>query len=70
MKFGQLMSKIEELLINKELKTLNKKQFQFFPLRTDFNLKYIPIDTKTIVELLFENIKSKNTGNKTKNDYY
>lgn len=40
------------IFMNLEIEKLNKKQFQFFPLRNDFNLKYIPIDSKIIVDLL------------------
>ena len=39
------------MFMNNIIEKNNKKQFQFFPLRTDFNLKYIPIDTKIIIEL-------------------
>lgn len=35
------------------------KMFQFFPLRTDISPKFIPIDTKTIVELFIDEDKNK-----------
>ena len=56
------------ILMNREIKLLGKKQFQFFPLRTDFNLKYMPIDSVIIVDLLFENIKTKDDNDKIKDD--
>jgi len=56
------------ILMNREIKLLGKKQFQFFPLRTDFNLKYMPIDSVIIVDLLFKNIKTKDDNDKIKDD--
>ncbi len=41
-----------------ELK-IETKSFQFFPLRTDIIVKYIPIDTKSIVEIFVKNDKVK-----------
>ena len=43
-----------------EIEKQGTKSFQFFPLRTDIIPKYIPLDTKSIVELFVD---------KNKNDY-
>ena len=40
-----------------ELEKLETKSFQFFPLRTDITQKFIPIDTKTLVELFIKKDK-------------
>ena len=40
------------IYMNIQLEQLEAKLFQFFPLRTNIIPKYIPIDTKSIVELL------------------
>ena len=40
------------IFMNLEIEKLKKKQFQFFPLRNDLNLKYIPIDSAIVVDLL------------------
>ena len=42
-----------------ELKQLEVKSFQFFPLRTDIIPKYIPIDTATLVDLMIDKDKNK-----------
>ena len=34
-----------------QIEELGTKSFQFFPLRTDTTVKYIPIDTKSIIEI-------------------
>ena len=34
-----------------EIERLETKSFQFFPLRTDITMKYVPIDTKTLIEI-------------------
>jgi hypothetical protein len=36
-----------------ELEKLGVKSFQFFPLRTDIVPKYMPLDTKTLIELFY-----------------
>jgi hypothetical protein len=41
-----------------ELEDKETKLFQFFPLRTDIIPKYIPIDTKSIIELLIKTNKN------------
>ena len=41
-----------------EIEKLNTKAFQFFPLRTNIIMKYIPIDSKSIVELFIEEDKN------------
>ncbi len=33
-----------------EIEKLNTKSFQFFPLRNDIIMKYIPIDTKSLID--------------------
>ena len=45
--------------MNVELEKIEGKMFQFMPLRTDIVPKYIPIDTKSLVEIFAKN----------KNDY-
>ncbi len=42
-----------------ELEKLETKSFQFFPLRTDIIIKYIPLDTKSIVEIFVKSDKVK-----------
>jgi len=42
------------IFMNLEIEKLKKKQFQFFPLRNDLNLKYIPLDSVIIVDLLMK----------------
>ena len=42
-----------------ELEKLEVKSFQFFPLRTDIIVKYIPLDSKSIVEIFVKNDKVK-----------
>lgn len=41
--------------INKELEKLEGKQIQFFPLRTNIYPKYIPLDTKALIDLFIKN---------------
>jgi len=41
-----------------ELEKLEVKSFQFFPLRTDIVGKYIPIDTKSLIELFVDENKN------------
>jgi len=43
-----------------ELEKLEVKSFQFFPLRTDIVGKYIPIDTKSLIELFVDENKNEN----------
>ena len=38
--------------MNIELKRMDRKMFQFFPLRTENILKHITVDTKTLIEIL------------------
>ena len=42
-----------------EIEKLETKSFQFFPLRTDIIVKFIPIDTKSIVEIFVKSDKNK-----------
>jgi NifB/MoaA-like Fe-S oxidoreductase len=55
-----------------ELEKLEVKSFQFFPLRTNIAPKYIPIDTKSIIEILINKeilkILGFNNENELKND--
>ena len=45
------------IYMNTKLEKYGRKMFQFFPLRKNIIPKYIPIDTKSIVEILFtENV--------------
>jgi hypothetical protein len=41
-----------------EIEKLETKSFQFFPLRTDIVPKYIPIDTKSLIELFIDEDKN------------
>ena len=41
-----------------ELEKLEVKSFQFFPLRTDIVGKYIPVDTKSLIELFVDENKN------------
>lgn len=41
-----------------EIEKLGTKSFQFFPLRTDATIKFIPIDTKSLIELFIEKDKN------------
>lgn len=47
------------ITMNKILEDKSLKQFQFFPLRTDITAKYMPLDTKAIIEIMIENDKVK-----------
>ena len=42
-----------------EIEKIGTKSFQFFPLRTDITPKFIPIDTKSIIELFINEDKNK-----------
>jgi hypothetical protein len=59
-----------------ELEKQKTKSFQFFPLRTDIIPKYIPIDTKSIIELFVDENKNdylidiENTKNSLWNKYF
>ena len=46
------------IFMNLEIEKLGYSQFQFLPLRTDFNLKYIPLDSKAVIELFIDNNKN------------
>lgn len=41
--------------MNTELEKIDGKMFQFMPLRTDIIPKFIPIDTKTLIEIFVKN---------------
>ena len=41
-----------------EIEKLGTKSFQFFPLRNNIILKYIPIDSKSLIELFIEEDKN------------
>ena len=45
------------IYMNIELENNKQKMFQFFPLRTNIIPKYIPIDTKSIIEILVDEKK-------------
>src|SRR3990170_5744349 len=51
--------------MNLELEKLKKKQFQVIPLRTEKVIKNIPIDTKSLIELLVKKVKG-DKGEKSK----
>ena len=51
-----------------ELERLEVKSFQFFPLRTNISPKYIPLDTKSLIELLVDKEKIKELGKNVKQD--
>lgn len=42
-----------------EIEKENTKSFQFFPLRTDIVIKFIQIDTKSLIELFIKEDKGK-----------
>ncbi len=50
------------IYMNIELEKLEKKMFQFFPLRTEIKPHYIPIDTKSIIELFVSENKNDYLG--------
>lgn len=54
------------IYMNIQLEELECKMFQFFPLRTNIIPKYIPLDSKSIVELLFDKNLNEYLGNITK----
>lgn len=37
-----------------EIEKIGTKSFQFFPLRNNIILKYVPIDSKSLIELFIE----------------
>jgi len=51
-----------------EIEKFETKSFQFFPLRTNIKPHYIPIDTKSICELLIDDIGLINLNVNNKND--
>ena len=51
-----------------ELERLEVKSFQFFPLRTNISPKYIPLDTKSLIEILVDKEKIKELGKNVKQD--
>ena len=55
-----------------EIEKLGVSSFQFFPIRTDLNFKYIKLDTKAVIELFINKTNSENTKNFYLNDilYY
>ncbi len=46
------------IFMNLELEKMDKKMFQFFPLRTEIKPHYIPIDTKSLIEIFIKNDKN------------
>ena len=46
-----------------EIEKLETKSFQFFPLRTDIIVKYVPIDSKSIIEIFVKKDKGKILSN-------
>ena len=46
-----------------EIEKLETKSFQFFPLRTDVIVKYIPLDSKSIIEIFVKENKGKILSN-------
>ena len=42
-----------------QIEKLETKSFQFFPLRTDIINKFIPVDTKSLIELFIKKDKAK-----------
>ena len=46
-----------------QLEKLKRKQFQFFPLRKECTIKYIPIDTKTLIEIFIDTKKGEYLAN-------
>jgi len=51
-----------------EIEKHETKSFQFFPLRTNIKPHYIPIDTKSIIELLVDDVGLINLNVNNKND--
>jgi hypothetical protein len=47
------------ICLNRRSETEGKKQFQFFPLRTEKVIKYFKLDTKSIVEIFIRENKNK-----------
>ena len=45
--------------MNIELEKIEGKMYQFMPLRTDITPKFIPIDTKSLIEIFVEKNKKK-----------
>ena len=42
------------IYMNREIEKLGTKMFQFFPLRNNIIMKYIPLDTKALIDLFIE----------------
>jgi hypothetical protein len=53
--------------MNRNFERYGAKQLQFFPLRTDYVIKYFPLDTKSIIEILIESDKNRYLKNLTDN---
>ena len=51
------------IYMNIQLGKNNRKQFQFFPLRKECTIKYIPIDTKTLIEIFIDTNKGEYLAN-------
>jgi len=57
------------IAINLELEKLKVKQFNILPLNTSHILRYIPIDTKTLIEVLCEGKKEEYLHNLSNNQH-
>mgnify|MGYP003333813978 CR=1 FL=1 len=44
--------------MNIELEKIERKMYQFMPIRTDLIPKFIPLDTKSLIEILVDKDKS------------
>ena len=42
------------IYMNRQIEKLGTKMFQFFPLRNNIIMKYIPLDTKALIDLFIE----------------
>ena len=42
------------IYMNKQIELIGTKMFQFFPLRNNIIMKYIPLDTKVLIDLFIE----------------
>ena len=47
------------IFMNLQIEKMGGKLFQFFPLRTEIVVKYIPIDTKSLIEIFIKKNKNK-----------
>ena len=56
-------------IMSEEIIKMGYNSFQYFPLRTEIVPKYIPIDTKTLIDLLVNNGTNKNTYFKDMDKY-